>query len=119
MQRYINSMGWLGTRRHYWMTVRLVKTAVGSQTPLLASEPITLATTMSADEQEEGWPYLRSYLRPSNDLPRVTHDWEQLGGVVVGVIERADSPPPPPPSGIPTPRQATDAGQVTGAGVPN
>jgi hypothetical protein len=90
-----------------------VQTAFGSNTPLQASEPITLVTSMSERQRSRNWPYLNQYFPEPASLPYVLQV-TSLGGGVVGVIERADSPPPPPPSGIPTPRQATDAGTVTG-----
>jgi hypothetical protein len=121
--QYVQSIGW-EENRYYWLTVRLVQTANGSNTPLQASEPITLVTTMSAREQNAIWPYLNHYFHSPSLLPKVFEappmeggEGGVAGGGVVGVIERADSPPPPPPSGIPTPRQATNAGPVTGVAV--
>ncbi|MCA3010593.1 MAG: hypothetical protein INH34_19630 [Phycisphaerales bacterium] len=114
---YVQERGWEGDR-YYWVTVRLVQTAIGSNTPLQASEPITLVTSMSERQRKQNWPYLNQYFPEPACLPYVLQ-LTSLGGGVVGVIERADSPPPPPPSGIPTPRQATNAGQITGDSVPN
>jgi hypothetical protein len=120
---YQQSSGW-EERRYYWITVRLVQTEIGSNTPLQASEPITLVTTMSSRESYDGWSYLNQYFANPYHLPKVYEappieggEGGVAGGVVVGVIERADSPPPPPPSGIPTPRQSTNAGTVTGVAV--
>ena len=115
---YRQDVGWY-EQRYYWITVRLVQTANGSNTPLQASEPITLVTSMSEVERAQNWPYLSNYFSDPTSLPEVEQAMSNLGGGVVGVIERADSPPPPPPSGIPTPRQATNAGAITGDSAPN
>jgi hypothetical protein len=112
---YVQESGW-DRDRYYWVTVRLVQTAFGSNTPLQASEPITLVTSMSKRQRDQDWPYLNQYFPEPASLPYVLQV-TSLGGGVVGVIERADSPPPPPPSGIPTPRQSTNAGTVTGVAV--
>ena len=109
--------------RHYWLTVRLCRTPVGSTAPTAVSEPITLVTSMSMTQAyaTPSWPYLEEWYFPGVDqLPAVLNPQQGAnGGGVVGVIQRADLPPPPPPSGIPTPRANTAQGSVSGSPAQN
>jgi hypothetical protein len=107
--------------RHYWLTVRLCRTPIGSTVPTAVSEPITLVTSLAEQQAFSDWAYLREYyFNFEDELPQVNNPMQGMnGGGVVGVIQRADLPPPPPPSGIPTPRANTAQGQVTGTQVLN
>jgi hypothetical protein len=114
-------MGW-SQHRYYWLTVRLCKTPIGSNVPIVVSEPITLVTSMSMVENGANWSFLVPAYFPSVDtLPRVSNPPQipNGGGGVVGVIQRIDLPPPPPPSGIPSPRANTSQGVVNGAPAGN